>query len=362
MSDSKDRLFRHLALLRLIPRQPRSISAPELLQRLRDREFDIDLRTLQRDLSGRLSLDFPLLCDESQRPYRWSFPQDMPHFDFPALDVATALALILARSHLDKLLPPGISQLLEPHFNLAHRQLQGLDHNNLTHWASRVRALPNGKTLVPAEVDGKIWQKVCTALLAKKQLRVVYLSRSKGQTGELLLHPAGLVARHSISYLVASVEGYSDLRQFALQRIRHVEVLDTSALGHDRFNIDEYIASGAFSSRQAVQQVTLVADIAPQTAWLLRETPISETQILQALPDSDWQRLRAQVPDDQETLWWILGLSDNIRVYQPETWLTAIRQKIKQMQAMYADGKHPDRIKTGSVNDGTIKEIHNEQE
>lgn len=78
MSDPKDRLFRHLALLRLIPRAPKSISTTELLQRLKAEEFDIDRRTLQWDLIGRLVLDFPLLCDESQRPYHWSFPKDTP--------------------------------------------------------------------------------------------------------------------------------------------------------------------------------------------------------------------------------------------------------------------------------------------
>ena len=96
MSDPKDRLFRHLALLRLIPREPRSISTAELLQKLRAEQFDLDLRTLQRDLTGRLGLDFPLLCDESQRPFRWSFPKDTPQFDLPALDTPTALAFALA--------------------------------------------------------------------------------------------------------------------------------------------------------------------------------------------------------------------------------------------------------------------------
>ncbi|MGD9661586.1 MAG: hypothetical protein AB7U63_09955, partial [Porticoccaceae bacterium] len=141
MSAPKDRLFRHLAILRLIPRFPRAISTTELLKKLQAEQFDIDLRSLQRDLAGRLSMDFPLLCDESQRPYRWSFPKDAPQLGLPALDIPTAMAFFLAECHLVKLLPPSVLSLLEPHFDIARRQIQGLERNSLAHWVECVRSL-----------------------------------------------------------------------------------------------------------------------------------------------------------------------------------------------------------------------------
>ncbi|MFG9976413.1 WYL domain-containing protein, partial [Pseudomonas aeruginosa] len=64
-----------------------------------------------------------------------------------------------------------------------------------------------------------------------------------------------MVSRHSISYLLASVEGYSDLRQFALHRIRQVQLLDEPTAPHTSFDVDHYIASGAFSLRQADTEV-----------------------------------------------------------------------------------------------------------
>ncbi|PLY36053.1 WYL domain-containing protein [Pectobacterium carotovorum] len=337
MSDPKDRLFRHLELLRLIPREPRSISTPELLQKLKEREFEIDLRTLQRDLGGRLSRDFPLLCNEDARPYRWSFPRNMPQLDFPALDTPTALAFAFAENYLEKLLPPSVLRLLEPHFAMANRQLQGLEHNGLAHWANHVRALPNGKVLQPAEVDANIWDQVSTALMEKRQLQIMYLSRSKGEPKSLHIHPVGLVARYSISYLIGTVDGYNDLRQFALQRIQKAERLDAPAIEHKDFDIDRYIASGAFSSRQSEKEVELIADVHPQIAWLLRETPLSQRQTLEPLSGNDWLRLRAYVPLDQETLWWIFGLNDNIRVYEPDSWVTEIRDKNKKVKEMYKE-------------------------
>lgn len=334
MSDPKDRLFRHLALLRLIPRAPKSITTSELLKKLTAENFDIDQRTLQRDLTGRLCLDFPLDCDESRKPYRWSFRSDMPRFDFPALDTPTALAFALAESHLNKLLPPGILQLLEPHFDLAHRQLQGLEHNSLANWPRRVRAVPNGKALLPAEVDASVWSQVASAVLERRQLEISYHSRSKAQHKTLLIHPEGVVSRHSVSYLIGTVEGYSDIRQFALHRIQHATCLEARSREQPEFEIDRFIRSG-FNSKGLVGQHQLVADVSPQIAWLLSETPLSDEQSLNPLPESDWQRLHARVPDDQETFWWVFSLGESIRLHEPAHWVDTIRDKLRKASALY---------------------------
>lgn len=335
MSDPKDRLFRHLALLRLIPREPRSISTAELLQRLRAEQFDLDLRTLQRDLTGRLGLDFPLLCDESQRPYRWSFPKNTPQFDLPALDTPTALAFALAESHLAKLLPPSVLNLLAPHFELAQRQLQGLQHNTLAHWAKHVRAVPNGKALQPAPIEDAVWSDVAAALLEARQLDIVYQSRSKGDQKTLRIHPAGIVSRHSVSYLLGTVAGYNDVRQFALHRIHQAKCLEEAAHVQADFEIDHYLQGGGFNSVGPVAHHTLIADVAPSIAWLLKETPLSAEQTLTPLPGSDWQRLHAQVPDDQETFWWVFGLGESIHLHQPVSWTQAIAEKLSKMTALY---------------------------
>lgn len=335
MSDPKDRLFRHLAMLRLIPRAPKSICTTELLARLKSEQFDIDLRTLQRDLVGRLSMDFPLQCDESKRPYRWSFSKDAPQFDFPALDTPTALAFVLAKDHLNKVLPPAVLGLLEPHFDIAHRQIQGLERNRLTDWIRRVRIRPNGKALEPAEVDQHVWSQVAAALLERRQLQVRYLSRSKGNHKTLLIHPAGVVSRHSVAYLLGTVDGYTDIRQFALHRMDQACCLESEAHDSSGFDIDQYIESGGFNSPGPVCKQLLVADVAPQTAWLLRESQLSPEQSLQPLPGTDWQRLTAKVPDDQETLWWVFGLGDNIRVHEPVHWVVAIRTRLDGMARLY---------------------------
>ena len=59
MSRSVDTLYRQWLMLSKIPRYPRSISAPDLKSILEDEGYEIDIRTIQRDLL-KLSSPFPL--------------------------------------------------------------------------------------------------------------------------------------------------------------------------------------------------------------------------------------------------------------------------------------------------------------
>lgn len=68
---------------------------------------------------------------------------------------------------------------------------------------------------------------------------------------------------------------------------------------------------------------------------LLSETPLSNEQSLKPLPDSDRQRLRAMVSDDQETLWWVFGLGENVRVWEPQSWVLTVREKATRLSVLY---------------------------
>jgi len=328
-----DTLSRRLALLALLPRYPGEITAAELHRCLLGRGYEVDLRTVQRDLHH-LSNGQQLTCDESQHPYRWSLTADAP-LNLANLDTPTALALNLAERHLEALLPHSVLEQLRPHFANARRHLDGLQQNGLAHWARRVRALPNGKALLPAEVDPHVWQLVSTALIERRQLQVDYLSRSKAEIKAMRLHPAGIVSRHSITYLIGTANDYDDMRQFALHRIQHAALLEQPAREQPGFDIDGYIAGGAFGGGKSEGEVELVADVSPRIAWLLKETPISARQRIEPLPDTDWERLHAWVPMDQETLWWVFGLGENVRVYEPTRWACDTTARAARLLGLY---------------------------
>ncbi len=337
----KDPLARNLVLLRLIPRHPRSISTVELRDALWAEGFDINLRSLQRDLTGKLSTLFQLVCSSEDsdeavrrlRPYRWSFAAGA-QTTVPSISPAAALAMNMAEEHLRHMLPPTVLDLLEPHFNESRALLQAMDHNGLSQWSRRVRVVPPVKALLPAQVSPEIWDSVATGLLSGQVLQVQYLSRAKGQPIDLTLHPGGLASRGATSYLIARVERFDDFRHYALHRILGVDVLEERA--DDRgFDMDVYLKSAAFSPRIGDGAATLHADVHPQLAWALAETPLGPEQQLQAVEGTDWQRLRVDVRDDQEMVAWILAQADRIRVIEPEALRNRIALRVRDAAASY---------------------------
>lgn len=338
MSDMKDTLLRQLALLRLIPESPRYTSTAILHEKLQERGFAVNLRSVQRDLV-RLSVMFPLISEEKGGRNAWCFSEGAS-LDLRDMESPTALALTLAEDHLQSLLPQTVLSLMAPQFRKARAYLDSMEKNQLSNWSRRVRAVPNGKSLLPAQIDAEVWTSISLALLEHKQLAVSYLARGKTQASEFILHPAGIVSRHATSYLIASVNDYNDLRQFALHRIRTAQVLDKTAKPHKHFNVDNYIRE-ELNTGSTIKPVLLVAEIAPNIAWLLNETPLAEQQSILPLENSDWFRLEVTVPDDTETLWWVFGLGEHVCVQQPQHWREKIAQKLSDMQQLYGGaGSH----------------------
>lgn len=325
-AESKDPLLRNVVLLGLIPRQPRSKTVAELQRDLEARGFHVSTRTLQRDLANKLAAEFPIYCDDTTTPYRWSFDRHA-QFNLPAVDPAAALAMHLAEGHLQRLLPPGVLAALEPQFEEARRQLSSTAGAlPLCSWARRVRAVPLGPVTKPAAVPLGVWEAIAEALLKGRQLSADYLSRSKGEVRRMKLHPQGLASRGAVTYLIGSVDGYEDLRHFALHRILSAEVVAVPA--HDcGFDIDTYLPTAAFAPRHASDPVQLLAHVHPRLAWTLRELPLGDDQRLSSIAGSEWEYVEVSLVDDEETIRWIRAQGPDLRVVEPRRWRERLIQE-----------------------------------
>lgn len=327
MSSRQDTLFRYLAILQLIPRYPHRKATTTIQASLEEQGFRVELRSIQRDLD-KISAHFPLMCDRSQRPYRWSFHPDFKS-NLPELDTASALTLVLAEQYLVDLLPQIAIDQLAGQFDKARKYLNGLSGNKLAHWSHYVKAVPNGKALKPAPINQDVWPLVTDALLSNYALDVGYISRSKDEYKTFTLHPLGIVARHSASYLLATVNDYEDVRQFALHRICTIAKSDQPYKAKPDFCVDSYIENGAFGYPIDDKTASLKALIRPEVAWLLSETPLSDRQTLSDENAEGWIWLEAEVPNDQQTQWWIQGFGSAIDVLEPVSWREAIHRQAR---------------------------------
>ncbi len=305
---------RYLATLKHIPRHPAKVSAAQLQAALAEEGFEVSLRTVQRDLK-RLSALFPLTCDEPARPAGWSWTGAVE--DLPAMSPHTALTLVLAERFLEPLLPPATLAYLRPHIERAEAVLGALERPGLGAWPARVRVLPRGQRLLPAPVDPTVLEAVYGALLTGRRLEARYRPRGAPEPVDYQVNPLGLVFRHAVVYLVATLWDYDDIVQLALHRFVAARRIEERSRTPPGFDLDAYLASGAFGYPQHPgRRVRLVALFEPEAAAHLHETPLAEDQRLDEHPGGR-VRLRATLADTSELRWWLLGFGDQVEVVRP---------------------------------------------
>jgi len=328
-----DTLMRQWQMLRLIPRHPSKISTSALKQRLADDGFNTTPRTLQRDLV-RLSSVYPLLCDDRDKPFGWSWDKDANVHEVPGIDSDTALAFYLAEKHLEPLLPRTTIKRLAPHFKRAEQVLDQADGGKGNPaWRNKVRVLYRGPGLKSPAIDGDVQSAVYDALLRNRRLDVHYLKRGEAETKHYELNPLGLVLKDGLFYLVCSMWDYPDIRLLTLHRMSAASAMDIPCTIPDGFNLDDYIASGELDFAIG-GTIKLKVKISQQVATHLQERPLHEDQTLTKCDDGDYI-LESTTQDTNELRWWLLGFGENVEVLEPDALRGEFRRISRQMAAAY---------------------------
>ena len=338
MATNQHTLLRQWHMLHALPRAPRRITVQQLRSHLNDAEFAVTERTIQRDLQE-LAQVFPLVVDERNKPFGWSWQQDSPSFDLPGLTVPEALTLTLVAQQLTNSLPPVTLDTLQPHFRSAQQALAAIEpqaHANA--WLGKVRTISPMQRLLAPEIDQACQRVVYDALMRDRQLKLGYRKRDTLQTVQYgAVHPLAIIQRGQLIYLVCMFADYEDVRMLALHRVVSAEMLFLESRKKAGFNLDAYIASGSMGIL-AGEPIVLRAVFSKSAGEHLYETPLSGEQQLRQLPD-DTLELLATVPNTKELQWWLLGLGDGVLVLEPPELRDELRGIVERMAKRYQDGR-----------------------
>jgi len=308
-------LMRQWQMLRLVPRSPSKMATTELKQRLADEGFEVTQRTIQRDLMTFSSI-FPLICDDREKPFGWSWMSDADVMDIPGMDSHTALAFYLAREHLEPLLPVSTVKHLRPHFESAKHVLDAIKTDSgAPAWKDKVRVLHRGPKLMPPAIITEVQEQVYEALLLNRQLAVSYKSRGYEKPKDYEINPLGLVLKDGLFYLVCTFSGYEDVRLLTLHRMSVARKLDIPCHAPAGFNLDAYISSGELDFAVG-GDIKLKARISKQVAFHLEERPLGFDQKLTPSGEDFWL-LDVTVQDTNELRWWLMGFGDQVEVLEP---------------------------------------------
>lgn len=321
-------------MLRFIPRAPSRIAAKELQERLRDADFNVSTRTIQRDLLD-LSTVFPLISDERDKPYGWSWHREAPSFDLPGLSIPDALTLTLVEQHLCNQLPPTALDALQPQFRSAARILDAMDQSTTSKaWLRKVRTMAPLQPLQAPALDEESQRTVYLALMKDLQLKLSYKKRDASTTTVYpVVHPLGIVQRGGIIYLVCTFDDYEDVRTLALHRIKEAELVYAAARRDPAFDLDAYIASGAFGFLTG-PPIVLRATFQRPVAEHLFETPLSSDQVLEVRDDGAIN-LTATVPSTRTLVFWLIGFGGAVEVHGPAQLRDEMKAAAIAMAATY---------------------------
>jgi len=331
----KDTVLRNILMLSMTPREPVTITADTLREKLADQGYQVDLRTIQRDLIKNSEvLPIRNLKSPDSNAKCWCWIREAQLLDIPEMSAMTALTFNLVESFLIRLIPKTILGFMLPHFKRAEHLLKKMGTSTWGRWSEKVSIIPRGLNLIPPPIDSSIFETVFEAVIKEKQVVLEYRKRKATQTKKYHLNPLGLVFNQEVIYLVCTKQGLDELQHFALHRMVSAEHLQTRTVVPDGFELKEYVKQGRFQYLIGENKIQLKVIFDPGIAGHLYESKLTEDQILTQLKDGTVQ-LEADVQNSSALKWWLLGFGEGVEVLEPLALREEFRQIFSKLNLMY---------------------------
>jgi predicted DNA-binding transcriptional regulator YafY len=185
-------------------------------------------------------------------------------------------------------------------------------HIDITGWHRPEEAIP----FLPA-IQEAIWQ--------ERKLLMTY-ERGGCDSVERLVDPLGLVAKGSVWYLVAGVDG--DIRSYRVSRIRGAAATADPAVRPDGFDLEGYWQQSAAVFKKSLPQyhalLRAAPDVLPRLGYAGRFARIESVNPAGA---DGWSEVRMRFQFENEACEYVLSFGDRIIAIEPEQ----LRQKVIEM-------------------------------
>ena len=293
----------------------RRICTAEIHEHLIALGFKRTRRSIQR-LMEDLCASFDIECDDSSKPFGYRWKSNARGLGLPAVSDHESLVLMLAKQHLDMLLPASVMHAMKPLLDEARHRLDPYGgKSGLRSWPRKVAVVSQLQPLIPPKLASGVFKTVTEALYSDQWLDIDYRNFDGESRNNKRVQPLALVQQGVRLFLVCQFEGYDNLRHLALHRIRRARL---SGLQFERpdFNLDAHIQNGRFGFGCG-ERICLCLEVDAGVADLLSETPVSGDQSIRRI-DEDTFELTATVVRSEQLRWWLLTYGSSIRVISPE--------------------------------------------
>jgi predicted DNA-binding transcriptional regulator YafY len=314
------RLYRYRSLLGSM----RAVPADQLMDVL-----EISSATLKRDIAKlRDQLHVPIEFDRELGGYKLDpkrVEDELPGLWFSQGEI---LALVTIQQLLEQLQPGLLGAKLRPlHDRLTHlMEKHGLATQDV---AKRIRIVSAGKRIVVA----KCFEAIAAATMSRKRLKIWHFNRQNGITSEREVSPQRLVHYRDNWYMDAWCHLRDDLRNFSLDAVTKVEVMEIAAKELADKKIDEAV-SGGYGIFNGAPQGWATLKFTPERARWVNGEIWHSLQESKTEADGSYV-LSFPYSDDRELIGDIMRFGADVQVLAPAALRSKVQKNFLEAAAKY---------------------------
>lgn len=183
-------------------------------------------------------------------------------------------------------------------------------------------------------LNPQVWEELERACHHSQKVWICYYAASKNEESERVIDPYLIdIYRGSNPYVIAFCNKRQDFRDFRIDRIKELKVLEESFNRDPSFNPEEYLAS-RFQYERGNQSFSVAIWFDPATAPFIRERRWHPTQDIEEHPDGSLT-LQMEVPGLNDIKRWVLGYGKGAVVKAPPELVELMKGEVEAMQKLY---------------------------
>jgi predicted DNA-binding transcriptional regulator YafY len=315
-----DRLLSVLLLLQV----HRRLTARELAQRL-----EVSERTIHRDMDALSAAGFPVFAERGSgggwmlvEGYRTNLT-GLNKDEIQALFLTKPLRL-LADLGLEKASDAALLKLSaalpSSHRDSAEQARQRI-HIDLSGWNRSSESIE----FLPA-VQEAIWQ--------ERKVRITYQRGGGCDPVQRLVDPLGLVAKGSVWYLVAAVEG--DLRSYRVSSISGIEQTGDPCVRPKNFDLASFWEQSTARFKASLPQYQTTVRVSPEAYPFMRFAGRFARILQTDTSNADgWIRVKLRFDVEEMAIGYALSFGAKLEVLEPETLRNKVIEEARNLIRFY---------------------------
>lgn len=332
-TESAETIRRRLFILTTLSRA--KVTAKIIHNKVATEGINVDRRSIQRDLKYLVD-HFPnqIEVDDRDPTYGYGYRQPSHARKYSAMSPIEAICFELVKKFLDPLIPNKAIEPINAYFEEAKKVLAERQSDKYQKWSNKVQIVNEGFQLEPAKINTNIISDIYDALWDGNIIECNYQSRKATKPNKYEYHPAGIVYRGRISYLVGTFDGSPDkVIYLPLHRFKKVKIIKEkySIHQHDRI---ESLTQGLFGYKLNNKNINVQLKFSPSAGAHLLETPISKKQKISHTKDG-YISVKASVVDNMELRYWIRAFGHDVEVIKPISLRNDFIKMTKNLSELY---------------------------